>query len=59
MEVMNAKEIFMNIRLFKNLKWILDLFYWIIFVYDSKEYSEREKMCERIQNLNFINNMIK
>lgn len=29
MEVMNAKEIFMNIYfiLFKNLKWIFDLFY--------------------------------
>lgn len=46
MEVMNAKEIFMNIYfiLFKNLKWILDLFYWIIFVYDWNVFEKRENV---------------
>lgn len=54
----------------KKFLWIFILFYSKIlngysiysielYLYTIGTYSEREKMCERIQNLNFINNMIK
>lgn len=44
MEIVYAKEIFMNYSKIELYKWIFDLFFRL-YLYDL----EREKMCERIK----------